>query len=86
MFFVIIWFADGMVVPKGTTVAFMPYALHRNPVVFPDPEKFDPDRFLPENKANIGPYAYIPFSVGYRNCIGNVYGSFAESIKLYFPP
>ncbi|KMQ88919.1 cytochrome p450 9e2-like protein [Lasius niger] len=47
------------------------YALHHDPKYYPNPDKFDPERFSEENKDNIVPYTYLPFGHGPRKCIGN---------------
>ncbi|XP_011869166.1 PREDICTED: cytochrome P450 9e2-like [Vollenhovia emeryi] len=47
------------------------YGLHRDPKYFPNPDKFDPERFSEENKDRIVPYTYLPFGHGPRKCIGN---------------
>ncbi|GBM28366.1 Cytochrome P450 4c3 [Araneus ventricosus] len=60
----------GHIIPNGTSCAIATYFLHRDEEVFPDPERFDPERFSPENCLKIPEYAYIPFSAGPRNCIG----------------
>ncbi|GMT06454.1 hypothetical protein PENTCL1PPCAC_28628, partial [Pristionchus entomophagus] len=56
--------------PKGSEVFICPHLVHHNPDVYPDPWKFDPDRFLPENIAKRSPYDFVPFSAGARNCLG----------------
>lgn len=60
----------GNVVPEGSIVVIFSYMLHRDPRSFPKPEEFLPERFLPENSSRRHPFAYVPFSAGPRNCIG----------------
>ncbi|MFY0562346.1 cytochrome P450 [Archangium lansingense] len=54
-----------------TIVAISAYALHRNPKLWPEPERFDPERFSPEQSAQRPRLAYLPFGGGQRLCIGN---------------
>ncbi|RZC39558.1 p450 domain containing protein, partial [Asbolus verrucosus] len=68
---------------KGTTVWLPIYAIQRDPQYFPDPERFDPERFSEENKGNIRPYTYLPFGSGPRNCIGSRF-ALLETKVLFF--
>ena len=61
---------DGHVIPKGMQVGISIRNIHRHPDIWENPNDFDPLRFHPSNVEGRDPYAYIPFSAGYRNCIG----------------
>jgi len=60
----------GVPLEKDQLVQIPTYAVHHNPEYYPDPERFNPDRFLPENKHLLVPYTYLPFGQGPRNCVG----------------
>jgi cytochrome P450 len=58
------------VIPAGTEIALFIYGQHRNPEDFPNPNCFDPDRWMSKRCFKRNPYAYVPFSAGPRNCLG----------------
>lgn len=60
----------GVRIPAGSIVVISPYANQHSPALWDDPEEFDPDRFGPDARAGIPPYAYFPFGVGPHACIG----------------
>ncbi|XP_030754985.1 cytochrome P450 4C1-like [Sitophilus oryzae] len=68
--------------PKGANVILYTHALHRNSKYWPNPEKFDPDRFLPEEIAKRPPYCYMTFSGGPRNCIGKLYAMMSMKVVV----
>lgn len=72
----------GFRVAKDEIVFISPWLLHRDPRLFDDPLRFDPDRFLPEREARIPRFAYIPFGGGRRICIGNQFALMEGRIIL----
>ncbi|XP_055613262.1 cytochrome P450 4d1-like [Uranotaenia lowii] len=74
---------NGAIVPAGIDVTVSIYIVHRNPAVYPDPERFIPERFDENGTApKRGPFDYIPFSVGSRNCIGQRYALMELKITI----
>ncbi|RMX53149.1 hypothetical protein pdam_00021920 [Pocillopora damicornis] len=73
---------DGYLAPKGTAIGVCTIGLHRNPKVWEAPLEFNPDRFLPENSQGRHPYAFVPFSAGPRNCIGQRFALQEEKLVL----
>ena len=60
----------GCAIPKGAQIGLMFLSLHRHPDIWKNPHDFNPLRFHPDVAAKRDPYAYMPFSAGSRNCIG----------------
>ncbi|XP_033217508.1 cytochrome P450 4g15 isoform X1 [Belonocnema kinseyi] len=69
-------------VPAGCTVVVATLKLHRQPNIYPNPDVFDPDNFLPEKTANRHYYAFVPFSAGPRSCVGRKYAMLKLKILL----
>ncbi|XP_052903096.1 probable cytochrome P450 9f2 [Anopheles moucheti] len=71
-------------IDKGTAV-FIPIAgLHHDPQYYPNPSKFDPERFSEENRDKINPNAYLPFGIGPRNCIGSRFALMEVKAIIYY--
>jgi cytochrome P450 len=72
----------GYRIPAGCVVLLSPWLTHRHPAYWSDPERFDPDRFLPEHNADRPRFAYFPFGGGPRICIGNSFALMESRLIL----
>jgi cytochrome P450 len=63
----------GVIVPKGAFVVMSQWVTHRDPRFYPQPERFDPERWTPEGRASRPKFAYFPFGAGVRGCIGEAF-------------
>jgi cytochrome P450 len=69
----------GRLLPAGITVAPSIYLVHRNPEIYPEPERFRPERFL---ESPAGTYTWIPFGGGVRRCLGASFAEFEMAVVL----
>lgn len=69
-------------IAKGTQIMISQWVVHRDPRWFPNPEGFDPDRWLPERSEGLPRYAYFPFGGGPRVCIGNHFAMMEAALAL----
>jgi cytochrome P450 len=72
----------GYCIPAGANVVMSQWIMHRNPTYFPDPEKFDPDRWLPGCSQKLPRFAYFPFGGGPRQCIGSSFAMMEATLLL----
>ncbi|KAJ3620585.1 hypothetical protein MTP99_004520 [Tenebrio molitor] len=71
-----------IVIPQGSELFIPVHFIHRNPIHWPDPLKFDPDRFLPEEINKRPRYSFMPFSIPPRNCIGMSFAMTSMKVSL----
>ncbi|MDQ6722994.1 MAG: cytochrome P450 [Thermoproteota archaeon] len=72
---------DKYVIPGGSIILMSQYVMHRNPLYFPDPDRFYPDRWTKEAKLHLPRFSYFPFGGGIRGCVGESF-AWMEGILL----
>uniref|UniRef100_A0A914X5W4 Cytochrome n=1 Tax=Plectus sambesii TaxID=2011161 RepID=A0A914X5W4_9BILA len=75
---------NGISIEKGVIICVPIWAIHHDPEIYPEPDKFDPERFSPENKVSRDPLAYMPFGHGPRNCIGMRFAQLEMKMALAY--
>jgi cytochrome P450 len=73
---------SGVTIPAGSKLYLCQYVMHRNPLYFPDPERFDPERFSEPAKKTRPKFSYFPFGGGPRVCIGEAFAKMEGVLVL----
>ena len=73
---------DGYRVKAGSILGFGIWAVQRDPALWPEPLRFDPDRFSPQRAKEIERYQYLPFGAGPRSCIGDHFAMLEATLAL----
>ena len=74
--------AGGYHVPAGSLILVSQYVAHRDPRFWPDPERFDPERWTPEARAGRPQFSYFPFGGGPRRCVGEAFAWMEATLIL----
>jgi cytochrome P450 len=69
-------------VPAGTEIYVSPYFIQRNPDLWEEPDRFNPERFHPDNAKRRHRLATVPFSAGPRNCVGEHFARMEMQLHL----
>lgn len=73
---------DGERIEPGAEVILSPHGLHFDPGSYPEPDRFDPDRWSPERAKDLPRGAFIPFGAGTRQCVGNTFAQAEIAITV----
>jgi cytochrome P450 len=73
---------SGVTIPAGSKIYLCQYVMQRHPRYFPDPERFDPERFTEAGKKERPQFAYFPFGGGARVCIGEHFAKLEATLTL----
>lgn len=73
---------SNLIIPQNTDININIFSLQNDHNYFPDPTKFNPERFSTENVHKIEPFTFLPFGGGQRSCIGKRFGIMQSKIGL----
>ncbi len=73
---------SGVAVPRGAMIMISPWIMHRHKALWANPDRFDPDRFLPARENELTQNAYLPFGMGQRLCVGAAFAMIESALIL----